>query len=273
MPETSNTPVAAPFLLRAVNPVSVINVNTYLNNKNKELNSISVGSSWWGLLVSLPIIGSIVLVIPTLNRIFDSTIPKIIMFIFLLIPYANVVGAIILLGAIFERIGGKFLTGVVIPILIIGIPSAIVAPNVVSFRNKARIAHAVGMAAGIRATLAEYAADSASNAYPTAGSIRDYTTLRAICNQFLQDPWLLKETEEKMGIRFVSYETQDTNNDGLPDSYVLILSVPGVPGWYPGKCLRVTPYDIEKLDELGPGLWRFLFPHVGADRKRCKTGT
>ena len=59
-------------------------------------------------------------------------------------------------------------------------------------------------------------------------------------------------TEADMGVRFGSYETRDTDNDGIPDSYVLTLFV--LHEKHPVK-LTATPEGIERgtVEEVSGG--------------------
>ena len=135
-------------------------------------------------------------------------------------------------------------------VLVVGIVATSILLAIVgldrSYRDRSNIPAAISTAESIRVAFAEYIGESASHAVPTAESLRDYTTLRALVNQY---GGMLRETEESMGIRFEGYETQDTNHDGLPDDYILLLSVPSVSHRYPGQRLRVTPAGIEKLPQ------------------------
>jgi type II secretory pathway pseudopilin PulG len=56
-------------------------------------------------------------------------------------------------------------------VAIIGMLATIAVPNFISYRNKSRVAVAVSTGDGIRAALASYAADSASNLYSLRNSI------------------------------------------------------------------------------------------------------
>lgn len=102
------------------------------------------------------------------------------------------------------------------------------------------MASGVSTGDGIRAALASFAADSPGNLYPAADSIRDDATLRTIVNS---NGGTLQATTADMGMRFGSYETRDTDNDGIPDSYVLTLFV--LHEKHQAK-LTLTPEGIEK---------------------------
>ena len=112
-----------------------------------------------------------------------------------------------------------------------------------SHRDAARIAAAVSTAQRIKNAFITYAIERADNAFPPADYIRDFATSRAVVNKYGGN---LKETEEPIGIRFVSYETPNISGKGRPDHYILTLSVLGWGKW-PGTLLRVAPDGIEKL--------------------------
>jgi hypothetical protein len=97
----------------------------------------------------------------------------------------------------------------------------IVIPNVVISRGRSRIAADIDAKEGIRAALANYAANSVGYAYPSAEHIRDYATLRTLVNQHEGS---LPVSEARVGFRFKRYASRDTDNDGIVDDYVLILA-------------------------------------------------
>ena len=99
----------------------------------------------------------------------------------------------------------------------------------------------------IRAMMADVAADSVGHAFPTAEPICDYAILRALVNHY---GGTLPESEAPGWVRFVSYETQDTEHDGVPDSYLLILEVINADGKSVEQ-LRVTPEGMERVPKPG----------------------
>lgn len=126
-------------------------------------------------------------------------------------------------------VGGNLLLGGVITV-----PAAMVHRSYGSHR-------ALATGEGIRAALEAYVADNHDNLFPKAEHIRDYTTLRALVNQ---QGGTLPESEAKAGFRFVSYAPLDTDNDGLPDSYVIILIPRQAPSWK----VIVTPGGVERIE-------------------------
>lgn len=78
--------------------------------------------------------------------------------------------------------------------------------------------HPAGIAESMRAALASYAADSPDLLFPAKQGINSYTTCRAVVNA---NGGLLPATEATAHMEFVSYDVQDTDGEGTPDTYAI----------------------------------------------------
>jgi prepilin-type N-terminal cleavage/methylation domain-containing protein len=136
---------------------------------------------------------------------------------------------------VLKREAGFTLIEVIIVVAIIATLAAIAVPNFISFRNKSHAAAAVGTAEGIRAALASYAADSANNLYPLAGSVTtSYSNLRTIVNR---NGGTLPTTAAQVSFSGSTYASADGSN------YTLTITSL-VPDGLIGKTLLVAPSGI-----------------------------
>lgn len=152
--------------------------NEYLL-QNKELNYISKGYLWslWNLL---PIAGTIIMIIKILNRIFRSRSSKVLMFIALIIPVVNIGSVIFFYVLVFERIGGKFLIGVLLLPVALGIFAAKGVPLYTAYVERARVAEATRIMGAI-ITYQKMEKKRTGNFYsiPLVGGATDIASFRA----------------------------------------------------------------------------------------------
>ena len=100
---------------------------------------------------------------------------------------------------------GFTLIELMIVVAIIGILAAIAVPNFIAYRNKSRVAAAVGSSGSIRDVMASYAADSEGNLFPRSDDLTNWDDLVGITSE---NGGSLKDTEAEQGMGFVSYGDQ-----------------------------------------------------------------
>jgi len=137
---------------------------------------------------------------------------------------------------------GFTLIELMIVVAIIGILAAIAVPNFIAYRNKARVAAAVGSAGSIRDVMASYAADSEGNLFPREGTIPDWATLAAVTKA---NGGSLKTTEALQGMELQSYTaTPDGATDG--EDYMFVFLALDVKPEMVGAQIEVRPSGIVK---------------------------
>ena len=144
-----------------------------------------------------------------------------------------------------QKTAGFTLIEMMIVVAIIAILAAIAIPNLIAYRDKSRVAQAIGSSEAIRAALASYAASSVGNVYPPTAAITDFSSLRLVVNEH---GGMLPLN----AIFTVSYyDFYDSDGDGVPDTYSLRLIVDGVSTSLVGSELLLTPQGIFKCTSSG----------------------
>ena len=137
---------------------------------------------------------------------------------------------------------GCTLIELMIVVAIIGILAAIAVPNFIAYRNKARVAAAVGSSGAIRDVMASYAADSEGNLFPLNDDLPDWAALVALTTS---NGGTLKDTEEAQGMALESYD--DMGNGTIHgEDYIFVFLALDVKPEMVGAQIEVRPSGIVK---------------------------
>ena len=146
---------------------------------------------------------------------------------------------------ILAKTAGSTLIELMTVVVVIASLAALAVPTFVTYRDRSRVAQAIGSSEAIRSALASYAVGNAQNVYPSTGTITDFDSLRLVVNT---NGGMLAPSAI---FSVVHYDFYDSDGDGIADTYSMRLLVNGVTTVTAGAQLLLTPQGIFKCTTSG----------------------
>jgi len=146
---------------------------------------------------------------------------------------------------ILAKTAGSTLIELMTVIVVIASLASVAVPTFVTYRDRSRVAQAIGSSEAIRAALASYAAGNSQQFYPATGEITDFNSLRLVVNA--HGGMLPLNAIFSVD----HYNFYDSDGDGIADTYSLRLIVNDVSNATAGAQLLLTPGGIFKCTTGG----------------------
>ena len=146
---------------------------------------------------------------------------------------------------ILGKAAGLTLIEMMVVMTVVASLAATAVPSFINFRDRSRVAQAVGSSETIRSAFASYAAGNEATVYPPTDTIIDFDSLRLVVNA---NGGVLPASA---GFSVAHYELLDSDGDGVADTYSLRLNVNGVSNATTGAQVLITPQGIFKCTISG----------------------